>query len=807
MDTAMMTYDGEWTTITDPTGKQRKQRVDMFGRLVEVIEDPIRQNYNGLNYVTTYAYDTLNNLTHVIQGNQTRTFSYSTLSRLRSANNPESGITSYTYYDSGDLATKTDARGATSTITYDALRRIATKTYSDATPTVMYTYHMTSNGSTAPNIGQLKSVSSSVATTTYSYNNLGQVLTSSQAVAGTGTKTFAYEWYLNGALKKQTYPSGKVVNYSVDNAGRTDKVYTSTTAYADLTVGTVGANAYTADGRATKMKLGNGLFETRNFTTPGTPTVYMLGTTNGGNNRVEIKYNFSGTMNNGNVISQEITRNGTGTTWVQSYDYDGVNRLSYASEAGGWHRTYGYDMYGNRYITAPKSGPVFSNPLEPTSLSDYVAALNQFTTVPGFREYDAAGNQTNFVGVMLEYDAEGRNTSMNAGGDTITFYYDGEGRRVKKVYGGVTTYYIYNALGQLAVEYSTDTQTAGTSYLFTDMLGSVRTITNSAGNVLECYDYLPFGQILSTADNGRNAAGCHPADPDNLAGTRADEKFTGQKRDNETGLDFFNARYFYAPLGRFMSPDPGNAGASTNDPQSWNAYAYARNNPLKYTDPEGKRYQVCWDGGECHEMYDHDYLNYKATVIDPIGYIAGKGIIYQKDVVGFVQLGTVKYLMSDEMWELMQGTQRAKPFVEAAGIGALLLTGGFAALDWVAAGGFIESLGLIATASAPVTQYSSLLRQQYTDAVKGLTGKISSMQQSGFSSEQIARALHAERRALGAQFKALTPPEKLEEIYARNLNLYGDKFGPSIEWLRKTGKSWSDIINSAIRPGGKDLGF
>ena len=154
----------------------------------------------------------------------------------------------------------------------------------------------------------------------------------------------------------------------------------------------------------------------------------------------------------------------------------------------------------------------------------------------------------------------------------------------------ITLYYIYNALGQLAVEYSTDTQTAGTSYLFTDMLGSVRTITDANKTVIECYDYLPFGRILSSSDNGRSAAGCHPTNPDNpstLAGTKADEKFTGQKRDTETGLDYFGARYFSAPLGRFMTPDPYMPSASTKDPQSWNRYVYTRNNPLRYIDPNG----------------------------------------------------------------------------------------------------------------------------------------------------------------------------------------------------------------------------
>jgi RHS repeat-associated protein len=150
-----------------------------------------------------------------------------------------------------------------------------------------------------------------------------------------------------------------------------------------------------------------------------------------------------------------------------------------------------------------------------------------------------------------------------------------------------TTYYIYNALGQLAAEYSNGSAAAGTSYLFTDMLGSVRTITNAAGNVTECYDYLPFGRILSSGDNGRSAAGCHPANPNDLSASKVDEKFTGQPRDNETGLDFFEARYMSAPLGRFMSPDPLMASASVYDPQSWNRYVYARNNPLRYNDPLG----------------------------------------------------------------------------------------------------------------------------------------------------------------------------------------------------------------------------
>ncbi len=78
--------------------------------------------------------------------------------------------------------------------------------------------------------------------------------------------------------------------------------------------------------------------------------------------------------------------------------------------------------------------------------------------------------------------------------------------------------------------------------------------------------------------------------------TRCGRSFTGQERDAETTLDFFQARYYSAPQGRFTSPDPGNAGANLGDPQSWNVYAYVGNNPLTYTDPSGEGI-FGWIGG------------------------------------------------------------------------------------------------------------------------------------------------------------------------------------------------------------------
>ncbi|MFI1840277.1 hypothetical protein [Streptomyces olivaceoviridis] len=77
----------------------------------------------------------------------------------------------------------------------------------------------------------------------------------------------------------------------------------------------------------------------------------------------------------------------------------------------------------------------------------------------------------------------------------------------------------------------------------------------------------------------------------------------------------------------------------------------------------------------------------------------------------------------------------------------------------------------------------------------------------GVSREDTARGLQAMRRAIGVKYKNLTPEEKRAEIFERNLRKYGDPLGPSVEWLRKRGKSWEEISDSAVRTGGEDLGL
>jgi RHS repeat-associated protein len=113
----------------------------------------------------------------------------------------------------------------------------------------------------------------------------------------------------------------------------------------------------------------------------------------------------------------------------------------------------------------------------------------------------------------------------------------------------------------------------------TDLAGNIRLSTNEAGDVTQRLDYAPFGEV----DNRP----CGPTNDPTPA-----PQFQGKLRDPKTCLDDFGARDYYMVTGRFQSVDPVlPVETALRDPQQWNRYAYARNNPLIYTDPDGR---VVW---------------------------------------------------------------------------------------------------------------------------------------------------------------------------------------------------------------------
>jgi RHS repeat-associated protein len=119
-------------------------------------------------------------------------------------------------------------------------------------------------------------------------------------------------------------------------------------------------------------------------------------------------------------------------------------------------------------------------------------------------------------------------------------------------------------------------------YYHLDAVGSVRVVTNSSGQVIRLHDFKPFGEEItppSTADR---------------------KLFTGQERDQSTGLDYFGARYYRPDLGRFTSADDSSF-LDPFEPRSANLYAHAFANPLRWVDPTGHDPQCPTD--YCESVY------------------------------------------------------------------------------------------------------------------------------------------------------------------------------------------------------------
>ncbi|MFN9428816.1 MAG: RHS repeat domain-containing protein [Acidobacteriota bacterium] len=281
--------------------------------------------------------------------------------------------------------------------------------------------------------------------------------------------------------------------------------------------------------------------------------------------------------------------------------YDPVNRLSQASEtttvagATGWSIGFEYDRYGNM---AAKDWTLVVPTAMAASLAQYNGPLNRRDrTVSGVamspNPYDKAGNLISDAALgTMQYDQAGRLRRTQVLGKTVNYDYDAEGRRVRRDLPGLgTTNYVYDGSGQLAAKYGAS-EPSGCSlcYLTADMLGSTRLVTDGAGGVNQRMGYLPFGDIVTaslTQGGGRNVITDGTAQTTYALASASTQRFTGKERDAETGLDYMDFRYYGGAQGRFMSPDPLMASANVADPQSWNRYVYARNNPLKYTDPLG----------------------------------------------------------------------------------------------------------------------------------------------------------------------------------------------------------------------------
>jgi RHS repeat-associated protein len=130
--------------------------------------------------------------------------------------------------------------------------------------------------------------------------------------------------------------------------------------------------------------------------------------------------------------------------------------------------------------------------------------------------------------------------------------------------------YIYVGSKHFArVDGNTVTGVSETYFYHTDNLGSTVLVSSIAAEIVWSSEYTPFGKITMEEGIFEKAV-----------------KFTGKDLDEDTGLYYYNARWYDVEIGRFTSVDTYKG--ELENPQTLNLYIYTTNNPLIYVDPDGR---------------------------------------------------------------------------------------------------------------------------------------------------------------------------------------------------------------------------
>lgn len=180
-------------------------------------------------------------------------------------------------------------------------------------------------------------------------------------------------------------------------------------------------------------------------------------------------------------------------------------------------------------------------------------------------------------------------------------------------------------------------------------------ITNSLGEVISRRDFQPFGEEIKDDSQVYRKT----TDKYGLADS-VRQRFTGYQKDDETGLDFAEARMYENRHGRFTAVDPLLTSGKSANPQTFNRYVYVMNNPLAYTDPSGLQ-----AGAERRDVYvnadqtsftnyaKEGYTRYKGG---PIRVSAQDGYDYRITSNGWRSMGKTKPNAADVVTQAVKDT-------------------------------------------------------------------------------------------------------------------------------------------------------
>ena len=562
-------------SITHPGGAYTDIVRDVFGKPRSIR----RRNSNGSFSLTrSYVYDAHQQLCKTVEPE-----SRSTVVAYDGAGNVSWSASGQNYPSTAACDTGSILAAQKVGRTYDARNRLKTLVFPDGMGNQTWTY--TPDGLPATITTQNVSGGGVVANG-YSYNRR-RLLTGESMVTDGLTFSVGYGYNANGHLDLHTYPVGGSVAYAPNAMGQPTRV-------ANFATGAL----YFPNGQLKQFTHGNGMVYTATQNVRGLPArqtaCTVTGTCATANRRMDLAYGYD---QHGNVSQITDHRNGRQT---RGMSYDALDRLTQTTSGMFGTASYAYDVLDNLTTVRTTGGSHARNHTYEYNSNNRLVQVKQTTNgaVIWALTYDIRGNLTGKGGQGYQFDFGNR---LRAATGVATYAYDGHGRRARDT-TTAAKYSVYTLAGQLlhandqrrgvrtnyfylnGTLVAQNERNAGgtvlaTRYLHTDALGTPIAETSASKALVDTSEYEPYGQLLNRAITDGPG-------------------FTGHVQDAATGLTYMQQRYYDPAIGAMLSVDPVTA---YEEPiTNFCRYCYARNNPYRFTDPDGRNAFTAF-GGVIHE--------------------------------------------------------------------------------------------------------------------------------------------------------------------------------------------------------------